>query len=611
MKRRCVIGLALLVLQLNGARTLSHGTVYLVLGSDTAIWEGLDVARYNCTLSPGLFSDPSRNATRVMDPVFRSGIRDSYGTPLKLTWWMMAGNMFRHATNTDVLHPNTMTLHLMKRYHGSAIQAWGDELTLHYHTFVWSDYNGDGKWYWNQSATFAESAEDFNQTLAALLLEEETFPVSFRSGWHYMDNEWQRRLDSILPYSLHNDWPAVHSDTTEPIDNNYDWSRAPSTFVPFHPSPDDYQVPGPGRGWNVRSEYMGSVTATLMSPIFAAADSGIDQVACFWAHLPESDFPENIQKVDAAVRAAAQAYPDVTYRYCTAVEAMQLWRGCTDTTRPRITLEETGTGEYPEWHIETDEPIFQYVPFVAVKDRNESFHLLPAVHLSGNTWQITSPIARIQLAKVGVAVTDTAGNYTTALLRYLPDDIVVDNGDPGYTELSGQWTTSSTSSWGTTSRILVLGADDSAAVRWTVSVPSAHLFNIFIRIPEVVNPAQQLLFRFFDGTEVVDSLFISTGLPPKSWIYLGTRRLGDSLTHAVEMQALGATQAGSVLTADAVRFSALVRDKWLVVPDVIDGGTIIVDVPAQRWNTIRNAGIQPVQIASAYSVGGTVSAPGP
>jgi hypothetical protein len=28
-----------------------QGTVYLVLGSDTGIWDGMDVARYRCTYS--------------------------------------------------------------------------------------------------------------------------------------------------------------------------------------------------------------------------------------------------------------------------------------------------------------------------------------------------------------------------------------------------------------------------------------------------------------------------------------------------------------------------------------------------------------------------------
>jgi len=352
------------------------------------------------------------------------------------------------------------------------------------------------------------------------------------------------------------------------------------------------------------------MTAEHMSQVFAVANTGIDQVACIWAHLPESDFPENIQNVHAAVLTAAQNYPDVSFRYCTAVEAMQLWRGCTDTTRPRIVLEETGTGEYPEWLIETDEPIFQFVPFVAIKDRNEAFHFPATVHLSGNSWQATSPIARSQIAKIGVAVTDTSGNYSTALLRYLPDDIIIDNGEPGYAELSGQWTSSPVASWGTSSRQSVLGPDDSASVRWTASVPSTHLFNIFIQIPATVNPAQQILFRFIDGSVVADTFSVVNGIAPNRWIYLGTRLMSDSLMHTVEMQAYGSVQVGTVVTADAVKLSALVREKWFVVPEVIDGGIIVVNVPSHHLATMRNGGIQPVQITAAYSIGGTVRATG-
>ena len=35
-----------------------------------------------------------------------------------------------------------------------------------------------------------------------------------------------------------------------------------------------------------------------MDKIFEQANQGIDQVTCIWAHLPESDFLENIEKVN-------------------------------------------------------------------------------------------------------------------------------------------------------------------------------------------------------------------------------------------------------------------------------------------------------------------------
>src|SRR5438552_4590247 len=162
----------------------------------------------------------------------------------------------------------------MQKYHGDAMKAFGDEVSIHYHTFFWSDYNRDGVYYWNEAHTFHECRADFDFTLAQSLVEHEVFPASFRSGWHYMDNEWQSYLNLLLPYSLHNASPIVDTDTVEPLENVYDWSKAPITFVPFHPSTTNYQIPGDGPGWNVRSIKMPSVTQSTMNQMFSQAASG-------------------------------------------------------------------------------------------------------------------------------------------------------------------------------------------------------------------------------------------------------------------------------------------------------------------------------------------------
>jgi hypothetical protein len=127
---------------------IAGGKVYLVIGSDTAIWDGMNTSQYNCTYSQSLYTDMSKNAYKVMDPLFRSDMTDSYGQPMKLTWWMMAGNIFRYATNKNIPVPNIMTLYLMKKYHGENIKLNDDELSLHYHTFYWSDYLGQEYFYW-------------------------------------------------------------------------------------------------------------------------------------------------------------------------------------------------------------------------------------------------------------------------------------------------------------------------------------------------------------------------------------------------------------------------------------------------------------------------------
>lgn len=586
---------------------LSQGTVYLVLGSDTGIWDGMDVARYHCDYSLTLFTDPARNATRVMDPGFRLPLKDSFGTPVKLTWWMMAGNIFRYAINTDVPNPNTMTLYLMKKYEGESIRTWGDELTLHYHTFVWTDYDGDGKYFWNQALSFAESSDDFDVTLTGFLLEENTFPVSFRSGWHAMDNGWQQRLDMLLPYSLHNDWPAQRVDMTEPLDNTYDWSRAPSTFIPFHPSPDDYQVPGSCRGWNVRSRYMSAADSAFMAGIFDLAAHGTDQVVCLWAHLPEEDFLDNVRKVDASAHKMAAPFPSVKFRYCTAVEAMQRWRKTADTTRPQISLTEIAEGGMDRWSIFSNEPLFQTAPFVAAKDRYGEYHVLPCHAVGDRVWETSVALPGADIAKVGVAATDTAGNLTTTFIRYLRDDIFVDNSDPGYAEELGSWSTTQTASWGTTARLSTPGATDSAKASWTASIDSSGLYSVYVQVPPISSAAQDVDFRVLQGSQVLFTQHFGSGVPSNRWVYLGTQSLTGGINCTVAMVARGGSQPGSQVAADVVKITAMVRDRWLVVPDFLDAGELVVGEESTRAYVLANEGIQPVVISAVTSTQGSVT----
>ncbi len=296
----------------------STGTVYFVVGSDTAIWNAgttVDVYTRHPHYSQVSFTDTNSPSFQVMDANWRARYRDSFGQPIKFTWWMMGGNIYRDADNVNVPLANTMTLCLMQKYHGEAIRAFGDEVSLHYHTFRWSSYNADGKYYWNQTRTFKESQADFDVTLAQYLLEGGVFPVSFRSGWHFMDNDWQAYLNQLLPFCLHDDFGAHRAWYTNsgPIAGVEDWSRAPSEFVPFHPDSADYQLPGDGPGWNVRSVKMQNLTQAEVNHVFAQAAGGTDQVACIWDHLPE-DFVNNVARVASLIQQASSNNPTVHFR---------------------------------------------------------------------------------------------------------------------------------------------------------------------------------------------------------------------------------------------------------------------------------------------------------
>ena len=585
----------------------SQGKVYLVLGSDTAIWSGMNTAKYHCTYNLDLFTAVSSNTSVVMSEAFRTPMVDSYGDKIKFTWWMMAGNIFCYATNNNIPVANTMTLYLMKKYFGDKIELWGDELSLHYHTFWWTDYDGDGKYWWNQAQTFLETKDDFDFTLAQFLLEENVFPVSFRSGWHYMDNEWQNYLNTILPYSLHNDWPNVRHTTVEPIDNNFDWSQALPEFVPYNPAPENYQLLGNSKSWNVRSKYMGHVTQQMVNDIFMKANQGTDQLACFWSHLPDQNFLNEIQQVNNIVQEAALNYPDVQFKYCTAVEAYKLWLQSNDDVNPDLQLTEIVNGNEVKFKITTNEPIFQTQPFVAIKDRYERYFLAECDSISQNTWQTVSSYPMADIAKAGVAVTDTIGNLSTSFITYLPDNKFIDNGDPDYSEVFGNWTTSNSTAWNLDSRIANISPGDSAKIKWNLETGYSGLHNIFVQFPDISNLADTIKFNFYKDDLLDKVISLSPNEKFNQWLYVTTADLASGKNNYLEMYSVNKESISKILCADVLNISAYIRDVELnTSTQFIDLGEVSIEDSINFEIELSNTGINTLSVQNIYSQQGDI-----
>ncbi len=520
------------------SRGQTPGNVYLVLGSDTAIWEGMDTSRYHCHYNIDLYTNQTRNAYKVMDPAWRSQMVDSYGQAMKFTWWMMGGQIFRYADNADVPVPNTMTLYLMKRYHGAAIQQFGDELTLHYHTFAWTNYSG-GTPAWVQASSFLECRDDFDFTVAQYLLEEGVYPVSFRSGWEWMDNNYQNHLNLRLPFSLEANWWPV--------------------WTPYHPSTTNYRVAGDGKGWNTRCIYMANISQAQMNGMFAQAAAGTDQLACIWAHLPETDFLTNAANVHAKAQLAAGNYPTVKFRYCTAVEAMQRWLNATAETAPQLEVVEDVRGDTLALHLYTDKPIFQPQPFVAYKDIYQQTSVLSCDWAGSNSWRVTVPFPRTGICRVGIAVTDDSGHLTTRLLNYaeIPSpppppaqvEILVDNRNA---TAFGSWSTgtSSTDKFGPDYRYKPQG-DGSAYVRFTPTITNAGTYEVWEWHPQGSNRTTNApyVITYNAGQQTV---YVSQKTGGGQWNLLGTFPFAAGSAGYVAISD-GFPDAGQVVLADAIK----------------------------------------------------------
>ena len=576
--------------------------IHFVYGSDTST-PGINVNdKTNLYNNSGfeLFASPTGNAAQVMQQSYRDQFKDSYGNSLRLTWWMQGGSLYRYATNTNIPLGSTMSIHLMQKYHMDKVKELGDEMTFHYHTWEWSDVNGDGLYYWNQTDDFNKVKDDFMLTLAEHLVEENMFPVSFRSGWHYMDNAWQSTLNDWIPFSLHNNSPVHTNPTVEPIDNLIDWGHATLDFIPFQPSEEDYQVGGGNRGWNTRSRYFLRLTKDQVRQIFEQAKAGSTQVAAIWGHLAEPTFLSNMEQSLALIYEVAEEYPDVPFHFSTAVEAMQDYLGTADTTAPTIDVTLNGDFSGSSYLIEvsTDEPIFQKSPFLVIKDVYEQYRIIPLNETGENSWG-TDFINTSGVAKVAVAVTDTAGNLSTKILNPLPDDIYVDNVDDGFaTTASGQSVLFSSINhiWGRDIESFTVQPGDSVSASWSATMPvfessqTESQQQVFIRLPDIKDSIQELkAVIFVDGIKVAENGL--TNFIPNKWLFVDMVSVAEGEELTTQLIAYNNSDDPLHFGADVVKYSALVKDRQLELPvGKLDFREVVINEPAEVKIPLTNLG---------------------
>ncbi|MCK4716732.1 MAG: T9SS type A sorting domain-containing protein, partial [Candidatus Marinimicrobia bacterium] len=335
--------------------------------------------------------------------------------------------------------------------------------------------------------------------------------------------------------------------------------------------------------------------------IFKAAHEGIDQVACIWGHLPESDFLENLAAIDSLAHCALVEYPDVQFRYCTAVEAMRLWMGSEDITAPQLIINEELSGDSLYLQIQSSEPIFQKTPFVAAKDIYENHYVVPCIETGSLTWHTSKPLERSMLAKIGVTVCDSVGNQTKEFITYKPDDLYIDNDDPGYMELSGNWSSNQTSAWGTSSRIANIEAGDTISAKWVLSVENAGLYNVFIQIPDIDNAVEQMLFTFFTNDMLICTTSITSGLRPNEWNYLNSINLNPGEENYILMEVAGDNQAGKRAVNDVLKISSLIRPRDLVLRTRLFNFTEVSQYDTvSKIISVFNGGIEALTISGYF-----------
>jgi hypothetical protein len=151
--------------------------------------------------------------------------------------------------------------------------------------------------------------------------------------------------------------------------------------------------------------------------------------------------------------------------------------------------------------------------------------------------------------------------------------------------------------------VTTLIAGDTSIARWYPNLADSATFNIFVQIPEISNPAQQVTYKIFDQGACVDTVQFASPLPTMEWVYLGTWYLRPDAGTYLQVEASGDGQEGQVLCADVARFSAMVRERDLHVMDqVLDFGAVPQEDSVALDLRLKNLGYGELTVSDITSL---------
>lgn len=349
----------------------------------------------------------------MMSPQFRGQHPDSKGGSWVYSWFCMDHVGFCNNPRRRDLGYHKVFDHYRDKIAATRAQ---DGLYFHFHPLALNhEATAAATRYFDEKGRLVEN-------LARRIIDRRSFPSCYRPGFHSERPDAHWFLEQYIPFDYANQsMIAEDSDTQKDISGGRfgDWRRAPKSWVPYHPSHDDHQVPGDCRRWIFRCLNVGTRLRLLsqadVDQAFHTAADGQDVVLSFANH-DWRDMAPDVTRVMALLKNASASFPDIEFVYANALDAA---RGALDieagepiSFKLSITNETLG--------VRSNKPTFGPQPFLAIKTKSGAYH--------HDNFDFQEPFRRWTYAlddqtipvdmvdQIGVAGCDAAGNVSVCLL---------------------------------------------------------------------------------------------------------------------------------------------------------------------------------------------------
>lgn len=361
-----------------------------------------------------------RMLAKLMSESVRMRFRDSAGSGWIYNWFCVDHVDYdSNPRRRDIGYHNIFT-HYRRLISETGSSQDGLHFHYHPHSFRREGHHCATHWW--------SSSDSLHQILSRRVIDQHWFPAAHRPGFHVIrpDSHWF--LEQHIPFDFSNQ----AMDDTE-IDGAQfglsggrfgDWRRAPSTWAPYHPSADDYQVPGSCRRWIARCLNVGTRYRILQErdvrQAFQEAAQGMPVVLAITNH----DFRNMAPDVDGVrellLRVSAD-FPDVPFVFSEAVTAMR--SALNLPALPPCELDLTLRRIDDSTHIldvRSSTPTFGPQPWLALRTVGGTYHFDNFdIDVPFHKWQYvfddeTFPLAALD--SIGVAANNAFGTTTVAVI---------------------------------------------------------------------------------------------------------------------------------------------------------------------------------------------------
>lgn len=273
------------------------------------------------------------------------------------------------------------------------------------------------------------SSNSLHQIISRRIIDHHWFPAAHRPGFHVIrpDSHWF--LEQHIPFDFSN------QATVNSVEDGAqfgllggrfgDWRRAPATWEPYHPSSDDYQVPGNCRRWIARCLNVGTRYRLLQKgdvrQAFAEAANGKPVVLAVTNH----DFRDMEPDIDAfrkLLNSVAEDFPQTPFLYCEAVSAMRAALDLTPLPPCELELELRQIDDRTHvLRVTSATPTFGPQPWLALKTVEGTYHFDNFdIDTPFHQWRYVFDEETLPLASVnaiGVAANNSFGTTTVVVIN--------------------------------------------------------------------------------------------------------------------------------------------------------------------------------------------------